>query len=228
MTNALTGKDIHAAWRDGMLAQGRPVPEERMSWETLSEPDKQLDDLIALRLYVQGASSAGDSGMTVDPASFIKMTRVYYENIAKIRVLEAKLQDIAGATVTRDQPALCKTVKKSITPEAYYEACETHDYEFSECPFRPFTNRILALQKRMAWRAIATFTRRVDQEFIIPSLGKHYSARPDGTPYCYTDDPHFHQDDSPSGLYPTVIVPKELVGRVIAVRPVEQGEGERL
>lgn len=203
----LSGEAVHAAWRDGMIAQGRSVEPERMVWSSLSEQDKQLDDLIALRLHILTGTDANE----------------------RVAQLEQKLRDIAGASVTNDQPALCKMVKKSITPEAYYEACETHDYEWSECPFRPYTNRILALQKRMAWRAVYTFTRRVDEEWIVPSLSKHYSAHSDGTPYCYSDDPEFRVlDESPSALYPAVIVPKELVGRVIAIRPLETGEGERL
>ena len=47
----LTGRDVHAAWRDGMLAQGREVAPERMRWETLSEQDRELDDGIAAALH---------------------------------------------------------------------------------------------------------------------------------------------------------------------------------
>lgn len=239
----ITGKDIHAAWRDGMLAQGRPVPTERMSWETLSEPDKQLDDLIALRLHVQG-SSEGDTGMTVDPEAFLKMTKVYYENLATIRVLQASLHDVAGVAVPNVHPRLCeKSTEEGECIDAdttlgcqhegghKFDICSTHDEEWSECPFRPYSDRIAALQKRMAWRAIYTFTRRVDEEWIVPALGRHYSAHPDGTPYVYDAPDGIHpvtKDDSPSALYPAVVVPKELIGRVIVIRPVEFGEGERL
>lgn len=46
----LTGRDVHREWRDGMLAQGREVAPERMSWETLDQRDRDLDDGIAARL----------------------------------------------------------------------------------------------------------------------------------------------------------------------------------
>ena len=47
---ALTGRDVHREWRDGMLAQGRDVAPERMTWETLDQRDRDLDDGIAARL----------------------------------------------------------------------------------------------------------------------------------------------------------------------------------
>jgi hypothetical protein len=43
-------QEVHAAWRDGMLEQGRAVVPERMSWDTLSEQDKALDKYIGNRL----------------------------------------------------------------------------------------------------------------------------------------------------------------------------------
>jgi len=43
-------QEVHAAWRDGMLEQGREVAAERMDWETLSEQDKALDRYIGQRL----------------------------------------------------------------------------------------------------------------------------------------------------------------------------------
>ena len=43
----LLARAVHAAWRDGMLAQGRPVAPNRMKWETLSEEDRVLDMCIA-------------------------------------------------------------------------------------------------------------------------------------------------------------------------------------
>lgn len=46
----VSGRDIHSAWRDGMLAQGRSVTQERMKWETLSQQDRDLDDGIAAML----------------------------------------------------------------------------------------------------------------------------------------------------------------------------------
>lgn len=43
-------QEVHAAWRDGMIDQGREVSAERMTWETLSEQDKALDKYIGGRL----------------------------------------------------------------------------------------------------------------------------------------------------------------------------------
>lgn len=40
-------REVHRAWRDTMLAQGREVAAEKMEWETLSEHDKALDALVA-------------------------------------------------------------------------------------------------------------------------------------------------------------------------------------
>jgi hypothetical protein len=46
----ITGRDVHREWRDGMLAQGRVVSPERMSWETIGYQDQSLDAGIAERL----------------------------------------------------------------------------------------------------------------------------------------------------------------------------------
>ena len=43
-------QEVHAAWRDGMLEQGRVVALDRMSWDTLSTQDKELDKYIGDRL----------------------------------------------------------------------------------------------------------------------------------------------------------------------------------
>jgi hypothetical protein len=43
-------REVHAAWRDGMLAQGREVAAHRMTWETLSADDHALDAYIAERV----------------------------------------------------------------------------------------------------------------------------------------------------------------------------------
>jgi hypothetical protein len=43
-------QEVHAAWRDAMLEQGRQVPPERMHWDSLSALDKALDHFIAERL----------------------------------------------------------------------------------------------------------------------------------------------------------------------------------
>lgn len=44
------GREVWESWRDGMLAQGRAVPTERMAWETLSEADRELDRWIGWRV----------------------------------------------------------------------------------------------------------------------------------------------------------------------------------
>lgn len=53
-------KEVHAAWRDGMLIQQRKVASERMKWETLSEDDHQLDLYIAARLFYACTGKALD------------------------------------------------------------------------------------------------------------------------------------------------------------------------
>ena len=47
------GIEVHAAWRDGMLRQGRAVAPERMTWETLSEQDRELDRELGARLALR-------------------------------------------------------------------------------------------------------------------------------------------------------------------------------
>ncbi len=108
------------------------------------------------------------------------------------------------------------------------ELVRVGDQDVIRNTLRGMRERISVLEKRMAWRAVMTFVRRVDEEWIVPALGRHYSADAEGKPYCYSDDPRFTKDESPSGLYPAVVVPKEVVGKVIAIRPLEIGEGERL
>ncbi len=91
--------------------------------------------------------------------------------------------------------------------------------------------RVAKLEERMRVRAVYTFTRRVDQEWLDPAKGVHYSARPDGTPYAYDVPDGVHpvtKDESPPGLYPVVVVPKELIGEVVAIRRIAFREGERL
>lgn len=39
--------EVHRSWRDNMRAQGRPVEEERMTWEGLPLRDKLLDKAVA-------------------------------------------------------------------------------------------------------------------------------------------------------------------------------------
>ena len=40
-------REVHRAWRDIMISQGREVPEQRMKYETLDHKDKLLDAIIA-------------------------------------------------------------------------------------------------------------------------------------------------------------------------------------
>jgi hypothetical protein len=40
-------RQIHTAWREGMIHQGRDVAEERMEWPTLPQREKELDQFIA-------------------------------------------------------------------------------------------------------------------------------------------------------------------------------------
>jgi hypothetical protein len=46
------GRVVHQAWRDAMLAQGRPVAPERLRWDTLSPADHELDGAIAYEVIV--------------------------------------------------------------------------------------------------------------------------------------------------------------------------------
>ena len=41
------GRELHRAWRDNMIDQGRKVSAERMEWESLPHQDKELDKMIA-------------------------------------------------------------------------------------------------------------------------------------------------------------------------------------
>ncbi|MVN86882.1 hypothetical protein GO986_08905 [Deinococcus sp. HMF7620] len=44
------GRAVHAAWRDGMLAQGRNVPPHRLTWRALGDADRLLDRHIGLEV----------------------------------------------------------------------------------------------------------------------------------------------------------------------------------
>lgn len=43
-------QEVHSAWRDGMLGQGRDVALTKRDWDTLREEDKVLDRYIASRV----------------------------------------------------------------------------------------------------------------------------------------------------------------------------------
>jgi len=47
---AIDGRAVHAAWRDGMIAQGRIVDRDRMVWDNLRAVDVALDEIIAQTL----------------------------------------------------------------------------------------------------------------------------------------------------------------------------------
>jgi hypothetical protein len=40
-------REVHRSWRNNMQLQERSVSEERMSWDTLSDKDKELDARIS-------------------------------------------------------------------------------------------------------------------------------------------------------------------------------------
>jgi hypothetical protein len=48
----ITGREIHQAWYQGMIMQGREVPPPRRQWETLDQRDRDLDIHIA-RVFLQ-------------------------------------------------------------------------------------------------------------------------------------------------------------------------------
>lgn len=168
------------------------------------------------------------------------------KDMLKLRIsgLRTSLQDVATSAAANVRPKICEKVIEQAECPDYdttlgcqhrdghpMEVCKTHDDLWSDCSYRPFTDRIVELQSRMAVRAIYTFTRRVDEEWLDPSKGIHYSARADGTPYAYDVPDGVHpvtKDESPPGLYPVVVVPKELVGQVVVIRRVAHDEGERL
>lgn len=52
-TTEAPGYVIWKAWRDGMLAQGREVAPERMSWDTVPDRDKVLDAAIEAQARAQ-------------------------------------------------------------------------------------------------------------------------------------------------------------------------------
>lgn len=58
-------KEVHAAWRDGMLNQGRPVSRLRLKWETLDQLDHELGQQYTCRInanQAQSESEASDDG----------------------------------------------------------------------------------------------------------------------------------------------------------------------
>lgn len=57
------------------------------------------------------------------------------------------------------------------------------------------------------------FTRRVENNYIIPKRSVHYSADKDGVPFEYIPS-----DPSPAGLYPSVVVPEQYLGKVVLIK----------
>lgn len=60
-----------------------------------------------------------------------------------------------------------------------------------------------------------SFERRVQEEYILPERSKHLSGRSDGTVFEYVPTKDCL---SPKGLYPAVIVPRWLIGKIVQIR----------
>ena len=75
------------------------------------------------------------------------------------------------------------------------------------------------------------FVRRVDEMYLVPKKSRTYSVT-DLKPWCiqefnakwnrrFPNNP-IREDESPEGLYPTIIVPKVYVGRLLRVIPISE------
>lgn len=60
-----------------------------------------------------------------------------------------------------------------------------------------------------------SFERRVQEEYIVPEKSKHLSGHSDGTVFAYVPD---KDCISPKGLYPAVIVPRRLIGKIVLIK----------
>jgi hypothetical protein len=69
-----------------------------------------------------------------------------------------------------------------------------------------------------------SFDRRVEQQWIVPARSKHWEGpKPEGWAEAVEKFPQLRfRDESPEGLYPAVIVPMSLIGRIIRITPVEE------
>jgi len=69
-----------------------------------------------------------------------------------------------------------------------------------------------------------SFERRVEQNWLDPAQSKPYEGpKPEGWDEAVRKFPELQRrDESPAGLYPSVIVPMYLIGRVIRITPVEE------
>lgn len=113
---------VHAAWRDGMLAQGREVPTKRLRWESLSKQDQALDCCIAeqmalvlatqnlpflpasytmptfsegeLRLFAQAGQARGQSLARVDQQSGVLMLGLGYGMAQLLATAQAQAEEL--------------------------------------------------------------------------------------------------------------------------------------
>lgn len=71
-----------------------------------------------------------------------------------------------------------------------------------------------------------SFERRVQEEYILPERSKHLSAHTNGEVFEYVPDKYCV---SPKGLYPAVIVPRWLIGKIVQIRekPKEAEDGNK-
>jgi hypothetical protein len=68
-----------------------------------------------------------------------------------------------------------------------------------------------------------SFERLVQEEYILPERSKHLSLHADGTPFEYVPTKDCM---SPKGLYPAVIVPRWLVGKVVLIKEKTEEDGD--
>ena len=64
----IDGRAVHAAWRDGMIAQGRIVERDLMAWDNLRDVDRSLDETIAQPLKRAAGRESGGTKLEVSPA----------------------------------------------------------------------------------------------------------------------------------------------------------------
>ena len=75
-----------------------------------------------------------------------------------------------------------------------------------------------------------SFDRRVEQHWIVPSKDKPYEGpKPEGWEDAAERFPELRRppDESPEGLYSSIIIPMSYVGRIVRITPLEEVEIEK-
>lgn len=110
----LVAQEVHAAWRDGMLRQGREVAPHRMTWDTLSSEDHELDAYIAER--VAATALAEIAHLRTSLKTCEKMALADTARLERSRAENARLREALGEVQTR--------AERSIAYERVREGCE--------------------------------------------------------------------------------------------------------